>query len=111
MSASLTLILVGDLNLPDVSWKYNTEERKQSRRFLKCVKNNFLTQLVNEPIREGLPLDLLFANCEGVMVNVVVGGHFGHNDHEIIVFDSWRSKEGGRQNCHLGISEGRHWFV
>ncbi|KAK4811256.1 hypothetical protein QYF61_022153 [Mycteria americana] len=33
-SRSLALVLVGDFNLPDVCWKYNTAERKQSRGFL-----------------------------------------------------------------------------
>ncbi|PKU42231.1 rna-directed dna polymerase from mobile element jockey-like [Limosa lapponica baueri] len=44
-SQLLTFVLVGDFNLPDVCWKYNTAERKQSRRFLECVEDNFLTQL------------------------------------------------------------------
>ncbi|KAK4823940.1 hypothetical protein QYF61_008326 [Mycteria americana] len=61
-SRSLALVLVGDFNLPDVCWKYNTAERKQSRRFLERVADNFLTQLVREPTREGAPLDLLFTN-------------------------------------------------
>ncbi|KAK4828095.1 hypothetical protein QYF61_023457 [Mycteria americana] len=45
VSQSLALVLVGDFKLPDVCWKYNTAERKQSRRFLECVEDNFLTQL------------------------------------------------------------------
>ncbi|KAK4820464.1 hypothetical protein QYF61_027746, partial [Mycteria americana] len=64
VSQSLALVLVGDFNLADVCWKYNTAERKQSRRFLECVADNFLTQLVSEPTREGAPLDLLFVNRE-----------------------------------------------
>ncbi|KAK4812452.1 hypothetical protein QYF61_024853 [Mycteria americana] len=63
----LALILVGDFNLPDVCWKYNTAEKKRSRRFLECVADNFLTQLVSEPTREGAPLDLLFTNREGLL--------------------------------------------
>ncbi|KAK4810800.1 hypothetical protein QYF61_008773 [Mycteria americana] len=55
VSRSLALVLVGDFNSPGVCWKYNTAERKQSRRFLECVADNFLTQLVSEPTREGAP--------------------------------------------------------
>ncbi|KAK4832250.1 hypothetical protein QYF61_021602 [Mycteria americana] len=67
VSRLLALVLVGDFNLPDVCWKYNAVERKQSRRFLKCVEDdNFLIQLVREPAREGAPLDLLFVNGEGL---------------------------------------------
>ncbi|KAK4831147.1 hypothetical protein QYF61_015450 [Mycteria americana] len=83
-SRSLALVLVGDFNLPDVCWKYNTAERKQSRRFLECVADNFLTQLVSEPTREGAPLDLLFTNREGLVSHVMVGGHLGQSDHEMM---------------------------
>ncbi|KAK4832285.1 LOW QUALITY PROTEIN: hypothetical protein QYF61_021684 [Mycteria americana] len=48
VSQLLALFLVGDFNLPDVCWKYNTAERKQSRRFLECVEDNFLTQLATQ---------------------------------------------------------------
>ncbi|KAK4806819.1 hypothetical protein QYF61_005615 [Mycteria americana] len=85
-SRSLALVLVGDFNLPDVCWKYNTAERKQSRRFLECVADNFLTQLVSEPTREGAPLDLLFTNREGLVSDVMVGGRLGQSDHEMIEF-------------------------
>ncbi|KAK4826282.1 hypothetical protein QYF61_007129 [Mycteria americana] len=85
-SRSLALVLVGDFNLPDVCWKYNTAERKQSRRFLERVAENFLTQLVSEPTREGAPLDLLFTNRDGLVSDVMVGGCLGQSDHEMIEF-------------------------
>ncbi|KAK4824656.1 hypothetical protein QYF61_017029 [Mycteria americana] len=85
-SRSLALVLVGDFNVLDVCWKYNTAERKQSRRFLERVADNFLTQLVSEPTREGAPLDLLFTNREGLVSHVMVGGRLGQSDHEMIEF-------------------------
>ncbi|KAK4831196.1 hypothetical protein QYF61_015928 [Mycteria americana] len=85
-SRSLALVLVGNFNLPDVCWKYNTAERKQSRRFLERVADNFLTQLVREPTREGALLDLLFMNREGLVSHVMVGGCLGQSDHEMIEF-------------------------
>ncbi|KAK4821712.1 hypothetical protein QYF61_027784 [Mycteria americana] len=85
-SRSLALVLVGDFNLPDVCWKYSTAERKESRRFLECVADNFLTQLVSEPTREGTPLDLLFTNREGLVSHVMVGGCLGQSDHNMIEF-------------------------
>ncbi|KAK4831137.1 LOW QUALITY PROTEIN: hypothetical protein QYF61_015440 [Mycteria americana] len=85
-SRSLALVLVGDFNLPDVCWKYNTAERKQSGRFLERVADNFLTQLVSEPTREGAPLDLLFTNREELGSHVMVGGRLGQSDHEMIEF-------------------------
>ncbi|GAB0208240.1 mitochondrial enolase superfamily member 1 [Grus japonensis] len=86
VSQSLALVLVGDFNLPDVCWKSNTAERKQSRRFLECVEDNFLTQLVSEPTRGGASLDLLFTNREGLVGDVVVRGRLGLSDHEMIEF-------------------------
>ncbi|KAJ7414786.1 rna-directed dna polymerase from mobile element jockey-like [Pitangus sulphuratus] len=61
VSQSLALVLMGGFN-----WKYNTAEKKQSRRFLECVQDNFLTQLVRKPTREGALLGLLFVNREGL---------------------------------------------
>ena len=43
---SPALVLVGDFNFPDTCWKYNTVQRKQSKRFLECVEDSFLMQLV-----------------------------------------------------------------
>ena len=43
---SPALVPTGDFNFPDVCWKYNTAQRKQSKRFLECVEDSFLTQLV-----------------------------------------------------------------
>ncbi|PKU45859.1 rna-directed dna polymerase from mobile element jockey-like [Limosa lapponica baueri] len=83
---SLALVLVGDFNFPDICWKYNTAEREQSRRFLECVEDNFLTQLVSEPTRESALLDLLLVNREGFVGDVKVQGRLGQSDHEIIEF-------------------------
>ena len=84
VSQSLAVVLLGDFNLPDICWKYNTAERKQSRRFLECVgDDNFLMQLVSEPTRGGVPLDLLFTNREGLVGDVVVRGCLGLSDHDM----------------------------
>ncbi|KAJ7398449.1 Cyclin-H [Pitangus sulphuratus] len=40
------LVLAGDFNLPDICWELNTAEKWQSRRFLECIEDNFLLQLV-----------------------------------------------------------------
>ena len=45
-----------------------------------------LTQLVSEPTKEGASLDLLFVNREGLVGDVMVGGHLGHHNHEMIEF-------------------------
>jgi len=82
VSQSLALALVGDFDLPDICWKYNTAERKQSRRFLECVED----QLDSEPTRGGASLDLLFTDREGLVGDVVVGGCLGLSNHEMMEF-------------------------
>jgi len=84
ISQSLALVLVGDFDLPDICRKCSTAERKKSRRFLECMEDNFLMQLVSKPTRGGASLELLFTNREGLVGDVVVGGHLGLSDHEMI---------------------------
>jgi len=79
----LALLLVGDFSLPDVCWKYNIAERKQSRRFL-----------------------------EGLVGGVVVRSRLGRSDHEMTEFSVLDGvRRGGQQNPHHGLLEGRVWLV
>ncbi|MCQ4179287.1 hypothetical protein FK518_27320 [Klebsiella pneumoniae] len=80
------LILVGDVNFPDICWEYHTAQRKQSKRFLEGVEDSFLMQLVREPTRGGALIDLLFTNREGLVGDVKVGHCLGQSDHEIVEF-------------------------
>ena len=86
---------MGDFNFPDICWKYNTAEQDQSWRFLECVGDKFLMQLVREPTREGALLDLLFVNREGLVDDVAVEGRLEHSDHEIIEFSILRDARRG----------------
>jgi len=61
---------MGDFNFPDICWKYNTVQTKQSRRFLECMEDYFLTQLVRESTRGGALLDPLFTNREELVGDV-----------------------------------------
>lgn len=38
---------------PNISCGENTAEHKQSRKFLECIYDNFLTQMTKEPMRGG----------------------------------------------------------
>jgi len=38
VARSPALVLMGDFTFPDICWKYNTAQRKQSRRFLERVE-------------------------------------------------------------------------
>lgn len=48
-----------EISTSDVYWKYDTAKRKQPRRLQEDVEDNFLTQLINKPIRRGALLGLL----------------------------------------------------
>ncbi|GAB0207498.1 mitochondrial enolase superfamily member 1 [Grus japonensis] len=77
---------MGDLNHPDICWKGNTARHAQSRRFLQSIDDNFLTQVVEEPTRRGVLLDLVLTNKEGLVGDVKVGGSLGCSDHETVEF-------------------------
>jgi len=67
----------------------------QSRRFLECVGDKFLLQVIEEPMRRGAMLDLVLTNKEGLVGNGKLEGSLGCSDHEIVEFKILRvSKEG-----------------
>lgn len=106
VSQSPALVLVHDFDLLDNCWKYNTAVRKQSKRLLECVEDNFQTQLVRDPAREGTPLGLFFVHREGLAGDVMVRGFIEHSDHKKTVFSSQRGRERGLQSGYLGLSKG-----
>ncbi|GAB0204032.1 polycomb group RING finger protein 3-like [Grus japonensis] len=85
-SRSQALVLMGDFNHPDICWRDNAAERKQSRRFLECVDDNFLLQVTEEPTRRGAMLDLVLTNKEGLVGDVKLKGSLGCRDHEMVEF-------------------------
>ena len=50
------------------------------------MDNNFLMQMIREPMRGAAPLDLLFTNREGLVGDVEVGGCLGQSDHDMVEF-------------------------
>jgi len=66
-----------DLDHPDICWKENTARHAQSRRFLEGIDDNFLTQMVEEPMRRSVLLDLVLTNKEGLGEAVKIGGSLG----------------------------------
>ncbi|PKU30367.1 rna-directed dna polymerase from mobile element jockey- hypothetical protein [Limosa lapponica baueri] len=79
--SSKALVLMGDFNHPDICWEGYTARHVQSRRFLQCIDDNFLTQLVEEATRTGVLLDLVLTNKEGLVEDMKVGGNLGCSDH------------------------------
>ncbi|KAM9590815.1 uncharacterized protein ACIBXB_005869 [Morphnus guianensis] len=90
-SRSQALGLMGNFNHPDICWRDNTAGHKQSRRFLECVDDNFLLQVIEEPTRRGARLDLVLTNKEGLVGNVKLKGSLGCSDHEMVEFKNLRA--------------------
>ncbi|PKU30860.1 dtw domain-containing protein 2 [Limosa lapponica baueri] len=89
-SCSQTLLLMGDFNHPNICWRDNTAGHKQSKKFLECVDDNFLLQVVEE-MRRGATLDLVLTNKEGLVGNVKLKGSLGCSDHEMVEFKILRT--------------------
>ncbi|GAB0177717.1 hypothetical protein GRJ2_000237000 [Grus japonensis] len=77
---------MGDFDHPDICWRDNTAERKQSRKFLERVDDNFLLQVIEKPTRRGAMLDLILTNKEGLVGDVKLKGGLGCSDHEMVEF-------------------------
>ncbi|XP_028941571.1 actin-related protein 6-like, partial [Antrostomus carolinensis] len=80
------LVLMGDFNYPGISWNAYTASHSQSRRFLQCTDGNFLMQMVDEPTRRGVLLDLLLTNKEGLIEVVKVESSLGCSNHKMVEF-------------------------
>lgn len=60
------LLLMEDFKHPDIRWKSNTAKQTQSRKFLQRVEDNFLTLVIEEPMR-GVLLNLLLREKERLL--------------------------------------------
>ncbi|GAB0208304.1 mitochondrial enolase superfamily member 1 [Grus japonensis] len=80
--------------LDELRTKGNTAKHAQSRRFLQSTDDNFLTQVVEEPMRRGVLLDLVLTNKEGLVGDVKVGDSLGCSDHEMVEFRILRGRSG-----------------
>ncbi|KAM9591189.1 uncharacterized protein ACIBXB_006085 isoform 1-T2 [Morphnus guianensis] len=90
-SRSQALVLMGDFKHPNICWRDNMAGHKQSRRFLECVDDNFLLQVIEEPMRRGAMLDLVLTNKEGLVGNVKLKASLGCSDHEMAEFKILRA--------------------
>ncbi|GAB0208733.1 hypothetical protein GRJ2_003339000 [Grus japonensis] len=90
-SHSQALVLMGDFNHPDICWRDDAAGHKQSRKFLECTDDNFLLQVIEEPMRRGAMLDLVLANKEGLVGDVKLKGSLGCSDHEMVEFKILRA--------------------
>lgn len=63
-----------------------TQQNKLSRRFLASIDHNFLTQMMEEPLRKDVLLNFVLTRTEGLVVAVKARHSRGCCEHEIVEF-------------------------
>jgi len=71
-SQSQSLVLMGDFNHPGICWEDCRARHMLSRKFLQGINDNFLMQVMEEPTRRCMLLDLVLMNNEGLVEDVEV---------------------------------------
>jgi len=77
---------MGEFNHPDICWEDHTTRHTQSRRHLQNIDDNSFMQVMEEPMRRGMLLNLVLTNKEGLVEDVKVGGSLGCSDDEMVEF-------------------------
>ena len=87
-------LLIGDFNLPRINWRnYSTDilnPEDTHNRFLNFIKDNYLTQHVNQPTRarhQDRPtiLDLALTDTHDIIEEIYYLSPLGKSDHSILV--------------------------
>ena len=79
-------VLMGDFNYPDICWKNDTAAHMSSIKFLECVEDCCLIQMLDVPTRSEALLDLLLTNQENLLCTISVSASPGCSDHSIVEF-------------------------
>ena len=91
-SLAQTLMKVAELPLKHMIWAaYGfiallLELNLSSFALMQSIGGNFLTQVVEEPMRRCVLMDLVLTNKEGLAGGVKAGGRLGCSDHKITEF-------------------------
>ena len=80
-----SFVIMGDYNFAKFDWgKPNTLDL--SHKFIDCLGNNFIQQVVDKPTRGSNFLDLILCSEEGIVENLQVGEPFSKSDHASLLF-------------------------
>lgn len=83
-----------------------TSGHKESRSFLECIGDSFLTQVIEETAWVHALLDIR-ANKEELLRNVKAGGSLGCSEHGMVEFGMLRREEGKKQDRSPELQESR----
>lgn len=73
------------VNHPDVYWRSSMVSCRQSRRFLKCIEDIFLSKVLDS-INKGTILDLLLSNANDLTGDMRIGGCLDSSDQAMVWF-------------------------
>ena len=92
-SYSQSLVLLGDINHPDIYWKSSMVSCRLCRRFLECIDDNFLNQVIDTPTRVEAILDLMITSASELIGNIKPGGSLDCSNHALVEFTVLRDME------------------
>ena len=97
--AAPSILIFGDFNFPDISWKHGSgsfrssnqssnvgEERSQAQTLLNFSEEFFLDQIIKSPTRNNNILDLIFTNDHQIINDYSIICNNQLSDHYIIKF-------------------------
>jgi len=83
-SRSQALNLLGNFDHINICWKSNAVICRQSRRLLECIEENFLSWIIDSPIRGNAIPNLLVVNASELIRVIKTRGSLGCSDHALI---------------------------
>lgn len=81
------VLIMGDFNYPDIDWNSLHATQEVSTKFLDCVLDNFLEQVVHENTHLDNCLDLVLVNYNDLVTNMQKMAPLGNSDHDAIRFN------------------------
>ena len=84
------IIITGDFNYPGINWNNTINTPDVESKFLNCINDLFLQQIVTKPTRHRAGqssniLDLVFTNDESIIVNLEHVAPLGKSDHDVLL--------------------------
>ena len=98
---SRSVVLMGDFNYGGLDWSgvESVGVREEERRFLECLEENFYSQYVHEPTRDGRILDLVLCNEPDMVGELRVLECLSSSDHNMVL---WEVYFGGGEKGTVG---------
>ena len=93
--SGLNCVFLGDFNFSEIKWD-RPETISDEHPFIKCINDNFMIQLVDEPTSGENFLDLLLSGDDTLVENLTVDEPFESSDHHIVRFNLISKKLNGK---------------